>query len=1279
MNINEVTTLQDTLPFQSDSNIIDINIQDEMRQSFLDYAMSVIVARAIPDVRDGLKPVHRRILYAMHDLNMTPDKPYKKSARIVGECFVKGTLVSTPKGLIPIEKLKKSDEVYTQKGIKKVTELYIMPKQKLIEVELGNGLKNICTGGQKFKVFTPELEFVWKRADELKETDYMVLKSAYPEINDYVQIDDLAIDEDLAYLFGFFITDGWIDRDKRGYDRISFAGKNIKILEKIKEIIETKFSISVNIIEKGKGFFFLRINTHNVNQKLIKIFNIKDKLASNIKIPDFMFSSPPKVIYSFISGVIDGDGSVHKNRNTLNITSISETFIRQLQVLLLNLGVIGKIYKSSKKIHFYKEKLIKGNSDVYSLEVNSIYLDNLAKHLKLYNTVKKFNLERIKNFKPSKYEEVPYIGQYIFKEFHEKHLGGGWYLSPEGEKIRAGLKYPDGTKIRYSKDLVQTIRVYKSNLMALGILIKLQLIGSIYFLLLKEFLKNNIWFIKVKNVKETYEDVTYDIQVEDEHEFVGNGMVVSNCLGKYHPHGDKAVYDAMVRMAQLFSTRYPLVDGQGNFGSIDDDPPAAMRYTEARLSPIATEMLADLECNTVDFVPNFDATLEEPQVLPSAIPNLLINGSTGIAVGMATNIPPHNLKEVIDALVYIIDNKDARDEDLLQFIQGPDFPTGGIILKTKGLYETYTCGRGSVTTRGVVKMETSKTGRCTLVIEEIPYLVNKQTLVELIASLVQDKKIEGIADLRDESDRSGMRVVIELKRDANHKIVLNNLYKHTQLQQNYTFMMLTLVNGQPCILNLRDMLLEYLEHRFHVISKRTKYYLDKASARNHILEGFLLILDNLNEVIALIRSSDDANGAVQELCNKFNLTNTQATAVLDMPLKRLTGLEKQKIQTEHNELLTKIDGLTNLFNTPSLISLKIKEELLKIGEKYKSPRRTQIIADPGELCNEDLIPDEPMAVFITDQGYIKRILLDTFEKQKRGGMGVGGMKTREEDFIRHFFISSSHNYVMFFTNKGLMYRLKVYEIPEASRQAKGTAIANLLELRQNEIITAVIPISQNMEQERYLIMLTRKGIIKKVVTTEFFHSERKMGLIAINLDEDDELGWVCQSEGNNNLVIATEAGKAVHFSEKLVRSTGRNARGVKAITLKPGDKVIGFTIIESDRDLLTVATNGYGKRTPIKEYPSRLARGSQGIINIRLKEKSKVASILAVSENDEIIIVTSSGKVIRQKVQEISQLSRATQGVRLQKLEKKDFVVAVAPVIGEEEDKEEMEQAELLI
>jgi len=760
-------------------------------------------------------------------------------------------------------------------------------------------------------------------------------------------------------------------------------------------------------------------------------------------------------------------------------------------------------------------------------------------------------------------------------------------------------------------------------------------------------------------------------------------------------------------MAQDFSTRYLLVDGQGNFGSIDDDPPAAMRYTEARLTKAATEMLTDLEANTVDFQPNFDGTLQEPKVLPALLPNLLLNGVTGIAVGMATSIPPHNLQEVLDALIYLIDHrKEATVYDLMQFVKGPDFPTGGIILGDYGIRQAYTSGRGSVTIRSVIDCEENKKGRLSLIVSEIPYQVSKRRLLEQIAQLVHERKLEGISDLRDESDKDGMRVVIELKRDAIPKVVMNNLYKHTLLQSNFGITMLALVNGRPEILDLREIMEYYLRHREEVIRRRTQFFLDKALARDHIVQGLIIVQDRIDEVIKDIRSSESTAEAHEILMQKYQLSQQQASAVLDMQLRRLTALEKKKLEDEHLELLAKINDFRDILSNPERVNLIMKEEFNRVSDKHKDKRRTQLLPDPGSFTNEDLIPDEQMAIFVTNQGYIKRIPVTEFENQQRGGRGRSGLTTREDDFVSNFFVSSSHSSVLFFTNRGVAFQLKVYEIPETSRQAKGSSIANLISLQKDERITAVIPVSE-FKEDHYLVMLTRNGIIKKTDLYSF-RNVRSNGLIAIGLEED-ELGWVGLSDGKSHIVVGTSRGYSIRYSEKDIRPSGRTSRGVKAITLREGDKVVSLSLFSGDfaeteeiseledneeivieaeetemvseevvnensslPQLLTVTTDGYGKRTPVEMYRVQ-RRGGMGIINIKLRDTSKVASMLSVNPDDEIVIVTSNGIVIRQKVSEISSMSRSTKGVRLQKLDNDDKVMAVQLITDPDEKSEEVQ------
>jgi len=780
----------------------------------------------------------------------------------------------------------------------------------------------------------------------------------------------------------------------------------------------------------------------------------------------------------------------------------------------------------------------------------------------------------------------------------------------------------------------------------------------------------------------------YELNMFPDKPFKKSARLVGEVLGKFHPHGDSAVYEAMVRLAQDFSTRYLLVDGQGNFGSIDDDPPAAMRYTEARLSKIAVEMLNDLEFNTVDWMPNFDGTLEEPTVLPSGIPNLLINGVTGIAVGMATSIPPHNLKEVIQGLNYLIDNPDATIEDLLNFIKGPDFPTGGIILGQKGIKDSYKNGRGSITVRGLTSLEENKKGRVSIIITEIPYQVSKRRLIEQIAELVKDKKLDGISDLRDESDKDGMRIVIELKRDAIPQFVLNNLYKNTLLQTNFSVNLLALVDKQPKVLNLKDILSLYLKHRFEVITRRIKFLLAKAETRQHIVQGLLVVQNNIDEVINIIKSSNNIQEAQERITLKYGLSIEQTNAVLEMQLRRLTSLEKNKLENENLELISKITDYQDILSKDNRVYEIMKNEFSIILEKYSDERRTKFIDDPGELKDIDLIPDEPMAIFMTNQGYIKRVPLQEFEKQQRGGRGKGGLTTREDDFVRHFFISSNHSSVLFFTNKGIVYQINVYDIPESSRQAKGVNIATLININPNDEITAVVPVS-DFAENNYLVMLTKNGIIKKTDLLSYSNI-RSSGIIAINLDENDELKWVAQSNGKCNIIIGTRNGYALRFSEEDLRPLGRNSKGVKAITLRKGDSIVSFDVVsdelipkvevnedsneesqvveDNSPKLLTVTNDGYGKRTPIWKYRLQ-SRGGLGIKNIKLKEdnSNKVSSVLFVQDSDEIMIVTLKGIVIRQKVSDISITNRVTKGVRLQKLDEDDEVLSVQLLVSPDE------------
>jgi len=735
--------------------------------------------------------------------------------------------------------------------------------------------------------------------------------------------------------------------------------------------------------------------------------------------------------------------------------------------------------------------------------------------------------------------------------------------------------------------------------------------------------------------------------------------IVGDVLGKYHPHGDSAVYDAMVRLAQDFSTRYPLIDGHGNFGSIDGDGAAAMRYTEAKLSKISMEMLRDINKNTVDFADNFDGTEKEPTVLPSRFPNLLVNGSSGIAVGMATNIPPHNLGEVIDGLIMLIDNPEVTIKELMTKIKGPDFPTAGIIVGKEGIKEAYETGKGKIVVRAKATIEEEK-GKHRIVVTEIPYQVNKAKLIEDIAELVKEKKIEGISDLRDESDRQGMRIVIELKRDVNPNIVLNLLYKHTKLQDSFSVIMLALVNGEPKVLNLKEILVHYLDFQKEVIRRRTKFDLDKAEARAHILEGLRIALDHIDEVINLIRSSKTVEEARGGLMSKFGLSEKQAQAILDMRLQRLTGLEREKIDEEYRELLKTINYLREVLENEKLVLQIIKDELLEIKEKYSDERRTKITTSSEEINIEDLIEEEEVAITITHAGYVKRMPIDTYRSQKRGGKGVQGMSMREDDFVEHIFITSTHSYIMFFTNLGRAYMLKAYEIPEASRTARGTNIVNILPINPREKIQAVLEIKE-FDENKYLFFATKLGVVKKTLLSEFANI-RKNGLNAINLKLGDELIGVKLTDGNQKIMIVTQNGYCITFEEDDVRPMGRTAVGVKGITLREGDIAVGMEIYDENSDLLVVSENGYGKRTSCKEYTVH-SRGGKGIKTYKVTEKTgKIIGIKTVKESDEIMLINNNGIVIRLEVAAIKQTGRDTIGVTLMKTQEDERIVSIGKI-----------------
>ncbi|MDP8258971.1 MAG: DNA gyrase subunit A [Candidatus Aadella gelida] len=750
--------------------------------------------------------------------------------------------------------------------------------------------------------------------------------------------------------------------------------------------------------------------------------------------------------------------------------------------------------------------------------------------------------------------------------------------------------------------------------------------------------------------------------------------IVGEVLGKYHPHGDSAVYDALVRMVQDFSLRYPLVDGQGNFGSIDGDSAAAMRYTEARLQNISEMMLKDIEKETVDWRPNFDGSLKEPVVLPSALPNLLLNGSSGIAVGMATNIPPHNLNEIADAIAHVVDNPACSVDELLPIVSGPDFPTGALLCGRDGIRKAYRTGRGSLKLHAKAHIEQMKQGRERIVITEIPYQVNKSRLITSMADLVKGKKIDGITDIRDESDRDGMRVVVEVRRGQNAQVVLNQLYKHTQMAGTFGVIMLAIVNQQPKILDLKEVLEEFIKHRKEVVIRRTKFDLAKAEARAHILEGLKIALKNLDEVIKVIKKSKDPEEAKTALIKTFKLSEIQALAILAMRLQQLTNLETKKIEDEYLELLKLIEKLKSILGSEKKIYNIIKEEALEVKDKFGDARRTEITGAAEDIDIEDLIAEEDMVITLSHAGYIKRFPVSAYKKQRRGGKGVTGAETKEEDFVEHLFVASTHDYMLIFTNAGKLYWLKVHELPQAGRRTKGRPIINLLGISSDEQITSVVPVGEFTEG-KYVVMATEQGKIKKTSLTAF-KNPRKGGIIAVTLGKGDTLISSVLSEGKDQICIATSLGKAIKFNEKDIRAMGRGAQGVRGISLKKGDKAVGMVVANPEESLLTVTEKGYGKRTDFEEYRTQ-SRGGSGVINLKVVEKNgKVVGTKSVKENNEIMLISVKGMVVRVSVSGISKIGRSTQGVRVINLKSGDKLTAVANVVAKEDEEETLDAEE---
>jgi len=1262
-------------------------IEQELHRSYIDYAMSVIVGRALPDVRDGLKPVQRRILHAMNELGMGSGSQYKKAARVVGECFAAGTLVATERGLIPVEGVGRGDVVYTEKGRARVRELFIMPPRPLVRVMLDNGLCNTATESQEFRVVNPDLSFGWRRAKDLRPGDWIVLRSEFPEFfTDLVRLPEfhrkeLRLDRDLAYLLGLLMSDGFVSHEgKRA--RLGFVSTDRKVVLRIQSTLNRLFGYRPSIETKPparRGYrpsFTVRVSRDAVNGYLVKTFRLLGLEASTKTVPGEILRSPRPVVFAFLSGLVDGDGCIARRRRVVHYGSVSKELVDRLQLLLHHLGFHAHRSKPDPKSgrdSWVNGRRARRRLPFHYLEITGSEADAFVKELDLAKESRRprsADFQRPMHPNPHPSEILPYAADALFGERSRAHLGSGWYVDVTGRKFRQAIAYPGGSKIRYSSSLRQ-MPLHLGQVRDWGIRSELPAIGSAVAEELFVIDVAQLRFAKVQSVRRARAETTYDLGIEGEHNFVANGMVVHNCLGKFHPHGDLAVYDALARMVQDFSLRYPLIQGQGNWGSTEDEP-AAMRYTECRLAKTAEAMLEDLEKDTVDWMDNFDGTLKEPTVLPAKFPNLLVNGSSGIAVGMATNIPPHNLNEVVDALTLLIDNPTAELQDLYNPdtgpIRGPDFPTGGILYGAEGVIDAYRAGRGLIRIRAKAHFEEAGHDKARIVITEIPYMVNKASLVESIALLVKSKRIEGVTDLRDESDRDGMRIVLELKRDAVEDVVLNQLYHHTQMETTFGVINIALVDGAPRTLSLKESLKAYVDHQVAIVRRRTEFDLRKARERLHIVEGLITAVDHLDEVIRLIRHARDAEEAQAGLMNRYLLSEPQARAILALTLRQLTGLEIEKLRQEQIDLTRKIEDLEGILGSQERVLGIIQAELAELKDKFGDKRRTEVVVQAYDMEVEDLIPEEDVVVTITNTGYIKRVPVATYRTQRRGGKGVTGMETKEEDYVVNLFTASTHDYILFFSSRGQCYWLKTFRVPVGSRYAKGKPIVNLLpRLAPDERVQDMIPVRE-FDPLRTIVLVTKLGRIKQT-RLDAFKRPNIRGIRAVALRGGDELVEARIADGDEEVVLASAGGYANRFDLKEVRPMGRTAAGVRGMRLRSKDRVVSMALAHTeDAELLTILESGYGKRTKVGEY-RKTRRGSQGVVTTNMKvAQSPIVSVLEVARGDELLVTTVSGIVIRCPVDGIRETGRAAKGVRIQRLMEGDKVSAVVRLVSEREE-----------
>ena len=1242
-------------------------------KNFILYSASVIIGRSIPDLRDGLKPSQRRAMYSMKGLGISHSGGYKKAARITGDCLVSGTKISTEKGLINIEDINVGDNVFTQQGLRKVTKLFYQPEQNLLKITpKGNLYANKGTLNHKVKILNKDGNYEFKPLSQLKIGDYLVMQPSLNDIKDKYSKKE-------CYALGQLMSDGYIDR----YDNtLGFISKDIEILNNLKEIFNEDSFLLKPTKKKVTGKIKIK---KKKSREIIYKFKLENKYSHTLSNQNAIINSfSNKNLWSFLSGFIDGDGFIRKNSNEIIITSISKDFLENLAVLIFDrFGVLSNLQLSTKAGTIHNGGIIgrniKSNYNCYNLsftgkESIKLFQDNLN----LIQKKKKARLASLNSKdKPVQKNIIPFFGEKIFNEFSKKHLGGGWYKDQKGKKFRFGIKYPNGTKIRYEKDLKNKINIYSDTIERMNILEKLKRINIDLYEKIKDFLDNKVKFLPVIKIEEVEPEITYDFTVEDKHEFFANGIVSSNCIGKYHPHGDISVYDTMVKMSQSWKQNITLVDGQGNWGSIDGDNPANQRYTEARMTKAASIMFRDIDKNTVDFIPNYDGLETEPTVLPSPMPMILVNGVPrgSIAVGMASSILPHNMNEIIAATRALIksrkNNEEFSAEDFLSYVPAPDFPTGGIVYNTSSMLDIIKNGRGSVRVRAKHHIETEKK-KNKIIVTEIPWSKVKTKLIQQIVDLKQTKKdnklVSAITNISDQSTED-IRIVIEVKNGWDPELVWNFILKNTDFDTSLAYTSIVIdqvedssgnISPAPREYGLLSIINRYLDHRFQVVNRKYVFIKEKSEDKLHIVEGILKALDQIDKVIETIKKSRTPESATRNLMENFDLSERQSQAILSMRLSKLTSIQKKELVDQKRELKALIKECLEILGSYDIQCELLDTELKEISEQVGFERRSEIKNEIGNIDLEAVIPKEDCIIYLTHKGYVKRVPAKYINSQNRGTKGKRGIELTEGDFIHKIFNTNSHSNLLFITDSGTIFGTKAYNIPDTNR---GSYIQNIIEMDNRSKIVEIIEVEE-ISDKKDLILFTKKGNVKRSSLIEYSGAFRKNGIIGISLTEEDIVtsGHVISSDSEESVVISTHKAKSIRFSISEVNKIGRSGKGVRGIKLKDDDFVIKSAIIGNEKSLIcTITEHGMAKVSYIKDYKEQ-SRAGVGVICMSLTKKSgNLISLLSwnANESKDLVTITDKGIINKIAIEDINPTGRVTKGVKLVNVNENDFISTV--------------------